>query len=41
MHKYREADGIEKQKQLGGKKRAIQRWTGNRSNPAKTQKRKP
>ena len=41
MHKYREADGIEKQVQLNGRKMAIQRWAGNRSNPAKTQKRKP
>jgi hypothetical protein len=41
MHKYREADGIEKQLQLNDRKRAIQRWAGNRSNPAKTQKRKP
>jgi transcriptional regulator with XRE-family HTH domain len=41
MHKYREADGIEKQLQLNGRKRAIQSWAGNRSNPAKTQKRKP
>jgi len=41
MHKYLEADGIEKQLQLNDRKRAIQRWAGNRSNPAKTQKRKP
>ena len=41
MHKYREADGIEKQLQLNGRKRAIQSWAGNRSNLAKTQKRKP
>jgi transcriptional regulator with XRE-family HTH domain len=41
MHKYLEAGGIEKQLQLNGRKRAIQRWAGNRGKPAKTQKRKP
>jgi transcriptional regulator with XRE-family HTH domain len=41
MHKYLEADGIEKQLQLNGRKRAIQRWAGNRGNSAKKQKAKP
>jgi transcriptional regulator with XRE-family HTH domain len=41
MHKYLEADGIEKQLQLNGRKRAIQRWAGNRGNSAKRQKGKP
>jgi hypothetical protein len=41
MHKYLEADGIEKQPQLNGRKRAIQRWAGSRSNRAKKQKGKP
>ncbi len=40
MHKYLEADGIEKQLQLNGRKRAIQRWAGNRSNRSKKQKAK-
>src|SRR5438876_9953035 len=30
MHKYLEAAGIEKQMQLNGRKRAIQRWAGSR-----------
>ncbi|HET8924864.1 MAG TPA: helix-turn-helix transcriptional regulator [Candidatus Acidoferrum sp.] len=41
MHKYLEADGIEKQLQLNGRKRAIQRWTGHRGNSAEKQKSKP
>ena len=41
MHKYLEADGIEKQLQLNGRKRAIQRWAGRRGNSAKEQKAKP
>jgi transcriptional regulator with XRE-family HTH domain len=40
MHKYLEADGIEKQLQLNGRKRAIQRWAGNRGNRGKKQKAK-
>jgi transcriptional regulator with XRE-family HTH domain len=40
MHKYLEADGIEKQLQLNGRERAIQRWAGNRGNRAKKQKAK-
>src|SRR5205823_1559704 len=38
MHKYLEADGIEKQLQLNCRKRAIQRWAGRRGKPAKKQK---
>jgi transcriptional regulator with XRE-family HTH domain len=41
MHKYLEADGIEKQMQLDGRKRAILRWAGRRGNPPKKQKGKP
>ena len=41
MHKYLEADGIEKQLQLNGRKRAIRRWAGHRGNSAKEQKAKP
>ncbi len=41
MHKYLEADGIEKQLQLNGRKRAILRWARPRGNPAKKQKGKP
>src|SRR5712691_4884722 len=40
MHKYLEADGIEKQLQLNSRKGAIQRWAGNRGNPGKKQKAK-
>jgi transcriptional regulator with XRE-family HTH domain len=40
MHKYLEADGIEKQLQLNGRKKAIQRWAGNRGNRDKKQKAK-
>jgi transcriptional regulator with XRE-family HTH domain len=35
MHKYLEADGIEKQLQLNGRKKALERWAGSRGNPAK------
>ncbi len=35
MHKFLEADGIEKQLQLNGRKKAIQRWAGNRRNEGK------
>ncbi len=38
MHKYLEADGIEKQLQLNGRKRAMERWAGNRGNRGKKQK---
>jgi hypothetical protein len=38
MQKYLEADGIEKQLQLDGKKRAILRWAGRRGNPGKSKK---
>jgi transcriptional regulator with XRE-family HTH domain len=41
MHKYLEADSIEKQLQLNGKKRAILRWAERRGTPAKKQKGKP
>jgi transcriptional regulator with XRE-family HTH domain len=40
MHKYLEADGIEKQLQLNGRKRAMQRWAVNRGNRGKKQKTK-
>jgi len=40
MHKYQEADGIEKQLQLNGRKRAIERWAEKRGNRAKKQKAK-
>jgi transcriptional regulator with XRE-family HTH domain len=38
MHKYLEADGIEKQLQLNSRKRAMLRWARRRGNPAKKQK---
>jgi hypothetical protein len=38
MHKYLDADGIEKQLQLNGRKKAIQRWAGSRGNTAKKQR---
>jgi hypothetical protein len=41
MQEYLEADSIEKQLQLNGRKRAILRWAGRRGNHAKEQKRKP
>jgi transcriptional regulator with XRE-family HTH domain len=40
IDKYLEADGIEKQLQLNGRKKAIQRWAGNRGNAGKKQKAK-
>jgi len=40
MHKYLEADGIEKQLQVDSRKKAIQRWAGNRGNWGKKQKAK-
>jgi hypothetical protein len=41
MHKYLEAYGIEKQLQPNGRKRAIQRWAGNRGSTTKKQRGKP
>jgi hypothetical protein len=41
MHEYLKADSIEKQLRLNGRKKAIQRQPGNRSNSAKKQARKP
>jgi len=38
MHKYLEADGVEKQLQLNGGKKAIQRWAGSRGGRDKKQK---
>jgi transcriptional regulator with XRE-family HTH domain len=38
MHTYLEASGIEKQLQLEGRKRAIQRWTGKRGSAGRNQK---
>jgi hypothetical protein len=40
MHKFLEADGIEKQLQLNGRKRAIQRWAGIKGSRVKKQKAK-
>jgi hypothetical protein len=40
MHKYLEADGIEKQLQVDGRKKAIQRWAGNRGDQGKKEKAK-
>ncbi len=40
MHKYLEANGIEKQLQLDGRKRAIRRWAGNKGSRGKKQKAK-
>ena len=40
MHKYLEADGIEKQLQLDGRQEAIQRWAGNKGSRGKKQKAK-
>ena len=40
MHIYLEANGIEKQLQLDGRKRAMQRWAGNRGSRGKKQKAK-
>ena len=40
MHKYREADGIEKQLQVDARNRAIQRWTGSKGSRGKKQKAK-
>ena len=41
MHKYLEANGIEKQLQMDGRKKAIQRWAGNRGRRGKKQRAKP
>jgi transcriptional regulator with XRE-family HTH domain len=41
MHKYLEAYGIEKQLQPNGRKRAIQRWAGNRGSTTTKQRGKP
>jgi hypothetical protein len=38
MHKYLEADGIEKQMQLNGRKKALQRWAGSRGHSVRKQK---
>ena len=38
MHKYLEANGIEKQMPLEGRKRAIRRWAGNSGSRGKKQK---
>jgi len=40
MHTFLEANGIEKQLQLDGRKRAMQRWAGNRGSRSKKQKAK-
>jgi hypothetical protein len=40
MHKFMEADCIEKQLQLNGRKRAIQRWAGIKDSRGKKQKAK-
>jgi transcriptional regulator with XRE-family HTH domain len=41
MHEYLKADSIEKRLRLNGRKKAIQRRPGNRTNSAKKQARKP
>jgi transcriptional regulator with XRE-family HTH domain len=41
MHKYLEAGGIEKQLQLNGRKKTVQRWAGSRGNTTKEQRGKP
>jgi transcriptional regulator with XRE-family HTH domain len=41
MHTYLEAGGIEKQLQLDGRKKAIQRWAGNRGRRGTEQKARP
>lgn len=38
MHKHMEANGIEKQLQVDGRKRAIQRWAGNKGSRGTKQK---
>jgi hypothetical protein len=35
VHKYREANDIEKQPQLDGRKRATRRWAGNKGSRGK------
>jgi hypothetical protein len=40
MQKYLEAKGIEKQLQVDGRKKAIQRWAGNKTSRGKKQKAK-
>ncbi len=40
MHKYREADDINRQLQLDGRKKALQRWAGNKDSRGKKQKTK-
>jgi hypothetical protein len=40
LHKYLEADGIERQPQLNGRKKATQQWAGNRGNRARKPKAK-
>lgn len=38
MHKYLEADGIERQMQLNGRKKALQRWAGSRGQSVRKHK---
>jgi hypothetical protein len=38
MHKYREANDINRQLQLDGRKKALQRWAGNKGNRRNKQK---
>ncbi len=40
VHKYREANDIEKQLQLDGRKRATRRWAGNKGSRGKKEKAK-
>jgi len=40
MHKYREVDDINRQLQLDGRKKALQRWAGNKGSQGKKQKAK-
>jgi hypothetical protein len=40
MHKYLEADGIERRLQLNGRKKATQQWARNGRNRGRVQKAK-
>jgi hypothetical protein len=40
MHKYREVDDINRQLRLDGRKKALQRWAGNKGSQGKKQKAK-
>jgi hypothetical protein len=40
MHKYREANDINRQLQVDGRKKALHRWAGNKGSRGKKQKAK-